>query len=412
MRVTWESSAPGPSWVEYGDGMRTNVVDDGETKHEAALLGLPPLTDVSWTAITDTGRRVERCEGELRTGNAPSLLPQIEVRVDDPELRSADRWLGGVLHGPTGSTAFVIDRQGRWVFYQPSEIGRVMIDAEWPEAGVLAVNVFDGSFSEDVGEIREIPLAGGDPVTLRTPLGHHVFAVVPGGYAWLALDVREWTDPESGEVFDVAGDAVVVTDRATGASRTVWSTWDSFRVSGSPDWVTSSIYPGLADWTHGNGLNWNPAEDTLLYSSPRLSSVVELSRTDGAVLRTLGRGGEAQPPPEAPLSHVHDPSLTPEGHLLVSVRHAELDYTGAREYRIEGKDLVPQWEYGFEEELTAQALGQATRLPSGNTLVNYATAGVIQEVTPEGAVAWEIRSELGSSFANVRLVDTLYPADD
>ena len=48
------------------------------------------------------------------------------------------------------------------------------------------------------------------------------------------------------------------------------------------------------------------------------------------------------------------------------------------------------------------------RLDNGNTLVNFGSAGALQEVTPQGEVVWEARTRSGLWFAAVRPIDDLY----
>ena len=41
-------------------------------------------------------------------------------------------------------------------------------------------------------------------------LAHHMFAQLPDGtMSYLTMDIREWTDPDTGEVLDLIGDAIV-----------------------------------------------------------------------------------------------------------------------------------------------------------------------------------------------------------
>jgi hypothetical protein len=53
-------------------------------------------------------------------------------------------------------------------------------------------------------------------------------------------------------------------------------------------------------------------------------------------------------------------------------------------------------------------LGQARRLPNGNTFVVGGQLGVMREVTPEGAVVWEMETTDYWGFAQWSLVSDLY----
>ena len=55
------------------------------------------------------------------------------------------------------------------------------------------------------------------------------------------------------------------------------------------------------------------------------------------------------------------------------------------------------WSYA-NEGVFVYILGEAARLPSGNTLIVWSTAGQVQEVTPGGELVWSLDSEVGGAF--------------
>ena len=79
------------------------------------------------------------------------------------------------------------------------------------------------------------------------------------------------------------------------------------------------------------------------------------------------------------------------GHLLLSTRASEkAQETVAREYALEGGELVQVWSFGEGEGVYAPILGEARRLDNGNTLENYGGGMRIREATPEGEVVWDV----------------------
>jgi hypothetical protein len=400
-RVQWRSELPGASWVVFDQG-ETPIVEDGSTLHEAVLLGLPALTEVAWRAVT-ADETV--CEGTLTTGNLPASIPDLTVTTFDPERASPEPWLVGVaLQSP--SMVYVLDRAGHIVWYQEGAADRALVDVELLPGGVVAWNSFDAHYAEDEGEIFEVPFSGGEAVRWDTELGHHAFAATPNGFAYLMLDIRPWVDPDTAEAYDVAGDAIVELDR-DGAQRLVWSTWDAFLVAPHDGWE-DGIYEGVADWTHGNSLFWSEARSSFLYSSPVLRTLVEVS-FDGAI-QTYGPDGTYQvEDPDDAFAVQHDANWTDAGTLLTSMTNAE-GATGAIEYGVDDAEHVFRhtWSYGFDLGVSAYSLGGARRLRNGNTLVNFGSAGLLQEVTPEGTVVWEVRAGIGTSFGQQLMFDDLY----
>jgi hypothetical protein len=59
---------------------------------------------------------------------------------------------------------------------------------------------------------------------------------------------------------------------------------------------------------------------------------------------------------------------------------------------------APEWTYADGERFFAPFISGAQRLPNGNTLVNQGPAGRVFEVTRDGAIVWEYRSELGGDL--------------
>ena len=158
------------------------------------------------------------------------------------------------------------------------------------------------------------------------------------------------------------------------------------------------------DWTHGNALKYNNADDTWLLSLAHTQNVLIIDRATGAPTATWGVDGVPATPP---LDLQHDPTLLDDTHLLMFMTDPDTSLSGAIEYEIGADQLTEVWRRGFEAH--SDFLGQATRLENGNTLVNYGEQGVIEEVTPDGGVAWHGSTNGASPTGQFRLVDSLYP---
>jgi hypothetical protein len=400
LHVSWAAPA-GRSWVELSAEGREPLVapaSDGEA-HAAVLLGAGPLEDVAWTAITDDGDRRWTCSGVISTGNADAGLPPVELVAWEPDLASPERFVLGTLIGPD-AWVFLMDREGRFVWWQRADPQQVVVDVEPVGGAEITWNAFSYDFSEQSSTLRTASVLGGAFTETHTPMGHHTFEVTPEGPAWLALDVRDWADPETGEVFRVGGDALVVGEDV------LWSAWDTFDPKAC-SWPVAPFYADVIDWTHGNGLDWDPDRGVFVYSSWVLETVVEIDAASGAVVDTYGEYG-AHGFADVAFREQHDPSFTSDGHLLVAGLDEATDTTRATEWAIAADGRLERvWDSG-DADLKALFLGQATRLANGNTLVGYGSAGVVQEVTPDRRVAWEIRAGLGYGVGMVTLVTDPY----
>jgi len=358
------------------------MIRDGDSL-TLTLNGLPPLSEVRYRLIPDSGRR---CVGAFTTDNLPPQLPELSVtRSDDAAMDDAVLLLG-TLMGAT-SAVFIIDRQGRFRWHRIIDDGALTSDVHIVSDTILH-NRYDQERIEDIGAVAATTLLGEPDEEIRTAWGHHVFApLADGGLAWPALDIRAWSDPDSGETLDVVGDRILTTDGE------VFSIWDV----AEPELDTGTeqgFYELGYDWSHANALQ--ATDDGFLLSLGHLDAVYDITAT-GAVAATYHPDDVIA---GTPWRFQHDANLTPDGTLLL-VSH-ESDATVAREYAIGDDGLTEVWSVAGP---LSGFLGQARRLDNGNTLVGFGGKGLLREITPDGEIAWQLEAGLGSWFGNVTLLD-------
>ncbi|HET6278281.1 MAG TPA: arylsulfotransferase family protein [Candidatus Polarisedimenticolia bacterium] len=92
------------------------------------------------------------------------------------------------------------------------------------------------------------------------------------------------------------------------------------------------------------------------------------------------------------LERQHDPSLLPNGNLLVFDNRVES--VGSRAVEFDPLTHRVVWSYPPSDvpELFSFCCGNAQRLPNGNTLLTFAGPARAIEVTPDGQIAWDFRS--------------------
>ena len=108
-------------------------------------------------------------------------------------------------------------------------------------------------------------------------------------------------------------------------------------------------------------------------------------------------GGLTFDPASVRLELQHYPNWTPDGTLLLTshvpgergvqrIRELDLDVGAGTARQV--------WTYAPAAGYYGDYAGEATRLPNGNTLVNFGTDGVVQELltdaSPEATIVWEI----------------------
>jgi hypothetical protein len=423
--LRWATAQEGTSWVEFSSdsvqGMITPTSDEPSTEHEHFLLGLPAFEDVHYRAVTLIDGREHASEGDIQTGGLPPELPELTTTVDQPELQSDARYLLGATFGLT-PVIFAVDRQGTWLWYHQldGELLPVEIEIEREGDGIL-FNAFADDYTEDSGRILRLDFSGRHPWKQVTPMGHHAFTQLPGGaVAWLSLDVREWTEPGTGSVVPVVGDAVTVL-APDGETYTAFSSWDWLEPVRSEEW-DSGFYSFGKDWTHANALRWEPSCECLLLGLRNLETVLELDVDTETWEATPARqfegivGAEVLEANEIhritngdhSFDYLHHPTVTSDGELMAMVEH-NLE-THAVTWSIDDQfgALTETWSYGQGEELRSLYLAMASELPNGNRLLTYASEGIVREVTPSGEIAWELQSSAGAVFANTLLFDDFY----
>ena len=81
-----------------------------------------------------------------------------------------------------------------------------------------------------------------------------------------------------------------------------------------------------------------------------------------------------------------------------------------REYELDhdAQTLRQLWSFGQGQGIYGDELGEAWRLPGGNTLHNTGTAQRLREITPDGEVVWDVSWTRGSFVGRSEPIEDLY----
>ncbi len=412
--LNWTTDDPGLSRVEYGldddYGMSTPVSAEESTEHRVLLLGLPPLNQVYFKAITEVNGVELQSIGDIATDNVPASLPDISVNVLDQAAISSEPYLLGVLEG-IQKAIFAVDREGNWLWYylleSPFEDGyRLFSEVYFAlDGNDLFYNTFSTDLELGAGALFRVSIEA-DPISdTYLDMHHHAFTELPDGtIGYLTADVRSWYDPDEGAEVPVVGDAVYEL-APDGSTALIFSTWDWMEPEKHDNWEPS-VYDIGFDWTHGNMLEYYADSDTYMVSLGYVNTVLQIDRS-GTVLDSWGQYGDVQVADgTSAFEFQHDPSWTDEGTLLMVA--TEDSETRGTEYSISGGTMEETWSYGRGEGILAVAQGQARRLANGNTMIGWGTAGLVREVTPEGEVVWELEAGVGAGFVQVHMFNDFY----
>jgi hypothetical protein len=151
-------------------------------------------------------------------------------------------------------------------------------------------------------------------------------------------------------------------------------------------------------WTHLNAVELTP-EGYVLISSQKLSTVMKVDWPKGDILWKWGGFGA--------LSHPHDPTITPEGNLLVfdnGTHHPILGRSRVVEVNMESREIVWQYIPSPVFSMLSAHIAGAERLPNGNTLICEGESGRVFEVTRNCEICWEWNSPFVYDFKGVKAV--------
>lgn len=221
----------------------------------------------------------------------------------------------------------------------------------------------------------------------QDPMHHHDARWLPNGhllYAACEALPREFSSRIPGGATShpdavVYGDVVREVDRQ---GRLVWE-WKTCEHLSPEDYPIHACF-GRAHWPLINGLG-TTRSGTVLMSLRTTSSIIEVERGTGAVVR------RAMPPL---VSQQHAPVELDNGHWLAFDNGNErpgqhVPYSRVVEIDPDRMEIV--WSYAdpLPAAFFSAFMGNAQRLPNGNTHVTESSTGRLFEVTPNGELVWE-----------------------
>ena len=291
-------------------------------------------------------------------------------------------WLTG-----DGETLFDIDCEPGHRFFRmkPSSDGR----------DILLASNRDGDGLVPDGFILRIPLDGGIPMRTEAPLIHHDFVELAEGFAYLSY--VEDQRLIQGQRANLATDTVVEVSEGGSDHRVVFDFLTDYPVA--PYWSCSHMrghgwLPDHNEWTHTNSLVPHPTDDAWLLMPRYLDAVIKVDRATSTVDWQLGgRHDFFDLSLDDALSHPHMSHAPSSDTVLVfdNRLHSREDsrvVEWAMDRDAGTAEIV--WSYTHPEIGNVGFLGDARRLPGGNTLIAWTDERRLTEVTPEGDIVWEL----------------------
>jgi hypothetical protein len=272
---------------------------------------------------------------------------------------------GGRLGGTEGSWTFIIDKDGDHVWWhQPSGINdcsraRMSYDGQHMYMG--NVNVQGGA-----GALVRVAMDGTGEQNYTLADRHHDFAVTGDGQ--IALIEHKGSSGNQGDIISLF-------DPNTNQKQQIF---DVAQANPNGEQQTNS---------HANALNWWPDQNLFTVSALYWDSITAFT-SDGTVQWIMG--GSNRTITGASWNAQHNHALTANSLLLFNNNGGDGSSRGL-EFQMNGSTATQIWEYASGS--SSQTLGDAKRLPNGNSLITFSNAGVIHEVDSSQQLVQEILVE-------------------
>ncbi len=398
LNVRWSQRADAEVWLSWefeGVPRESPRRALGRGTQFDVVLGLPADTEVDvWLHAQVGDEVVARDLGPISTGPLPGVLITPTLNLRDAAGMRPEPWLltsvnvgANNFYGPC--FVVIVDDQARIVWYAGVSDSRLTM---FPK-----VSRWGGYLTWDATSYYSF---GTTPSILRSTLD---------------LKQREEVVVEGmGLAYDELEDGAFLFDENEDGYRYHLTRQD-------PDGTRTRLwdcYPWMESWYSGywgcapNTVLWDDTRQTVLWSMFETSTVVEIDPAAGEIVREFGEypGGFAFDPEPAMFELQHYPNWSGDGTLMVST-HVP-DQPGvqmAREFEVDDSTntLREVWSYTPTAGYYADYAGQVQKLPSGNVLWQFGTAGIVQEVTPAGEVVWEM-SYQNRLLGNVTPIADLY----
>jgi hypothetical protein len=421
-------------WVAVGGADQYQlvvVVDDGSGDPFAAAT---PVVD---TTVGATAPRAVATSG-LQFAEAYAWRARAIVGGAPQAWGATHRFTTGALPGylptMTITTGTGTPEPGLTLFSIRSQNGAI------PGGFAVAVDLSGNPVwflerSENVGDLRlldngRLLTAGGErawELTLNGQIAwvspedpdlrvHHEVFPMPNGN--VLAPVREFQEVlRDGELQSWRGDRYVEIDRTTKQVVWEWNTFDHLSTLDFDD--TTMLAPsvpegppeGSYNWTHSNAVIYNPLDDSVYVSIRHLSRIVRIDYATGNVVYQMGLGPPSMPSGDVDFgdnlfSFQHAPEMLPNGNMVLfdnGNRRDHVDQTNATgvskaiELQFTGTPPTAAaivWEFTLPDYNAA--LGDADRLPGGNTLVTGGRKATLFEVDAAGSEVWRLELPSGA----------------
>jgi hypothetical protein len=393
--VTWSTTLPDVTSAQINFGLTTSYgmtapVDLNEASYRTLLLGMKQAMTYHYRITAWAGSTA--CSSDdytIATGSLPSGTPGLTVMTNNTAAVYPGFIVTGqyVNIGPGNAVIFDADGAPVWSYSDGSDAGGTRMSYDGKYMWITSVNVPDSATTDHT---HRVTMDGLDDTDFTQAFAHHTHEVTPlpdGSLAFFATGANGCED--------------IKTFPANGTPTTAATTL-----------VNAQIAHGGTGVCHVDYIEYSPSDDTLIFSDVDSNSLTKISRTTGATVWVLGgnTGGVTS-------TFVGDLwaggqfgfQIVGVNDLLIFNNNASsVDGSIALELTLDpvAKTSTKKWSYTANPAIQVMVLGDVVRLPNGNTIIDYATRGLIEEVDAGGTLLLKLAFTGNFAFFDKRA--TLY----
>ncbi len=413
-RLEWSTATAMASRIRFTNGdsrTRETIPTAPGTEHEAVLVGIVPEAEFAWQVLVEDDDGV-RCvgEGSGTNGPLPAGVPQVTSTV-------AAGSTPGLLVVPLLSGAqfqdvwlVVFDEEGRVVWAVPpiptADVVVYVTTAAFSKDGSGVLFNVQAQSATGPGWIGKVTFDGVYS-TVAEVVGLHTDFVEleQGRLAALTWEVRDVGD------FRLLGDHVVVVEE--GVATSIWNAFDSVPFDTEGQWPTGFYLPDptVLDWSHVNSISWDGASNDLVVTMTASDGLARIDADTGEMLWLYGAGMGDFSGAEGLTAAPHSAEILPSGNVLVFNRGDFVDAPAevcsfAAELAVNEPAMAEVGQWTAEACTLTIYLGLARRLSDGVTLLNWCSAGRIDQVSDAGETVWSVGLGAGHGFGNSSFLPT------
>jgi Arylsulfotransferase (ASST) len=413
--VTWSTTLPSPTsaHIDFGiDGSygMTAPVDLMAPDHRTLLLGMKPSATYHYRiTATNASGSCTSDDYTIATGPPPNgLAPPTVTTTNASALYGGflvtGQYSQAMVGASNGAPAFIMDKDGTYVWWYTvsgSNATGVAMSYDGQYIWINSVNVPKGTT-----HVHRVTMDGLSDTDFSTPfmdLSHQLTPLPDGSVAFYAYGANGCDDIKI------------------------------FPANGTPSDSAATIANALTAHggtgkCHVNDIQYSPSDDTLIFSDLDNNCLTKITKT-GATVWVLNGGV-----PNGPQSSFSDGAIIWKGGehgftvlgaddfvifnnnskmpagSMASWMSAAGDGSGSLAIEVKldltAMTATQTWMYKANPMIANDVLGDAQRLPNGNTIIDFATKGTIQEVDKDGNLLQQISTKTNFGYLEKRA--TLY----